>query len=1359
MNKETINQFTDGLIMDLNPLTTPNTVLTNCLNGTIITFNGNEHVLQNDMGNGRVETANLPEGYIPIGTCSHGGFIYIVSYNPLKGLSQIGSFPSPERNIDSTELSDRHITLSEQEFYLDDSEIEAFDINGNKIKLRALKPLIRKIFDEIELNPGDKFIIFARNLFTDNLSDWNNVLHTFNGIPRDWNIRIASIEESNKVTELENLKWYNQTSTNDINQKDYYVKITSEDLSQRGDKAIDVDNYRSIVNSAYSIFSPKKSGNLGLLISPEQVNAFTCTSTVYKQSNTYYGFFINSSWQNDGIDNQPIGILVVPEIEENKSNFAKAFKVKFIPFNNSEKFVEEQYYPLKNRVSQQNLDNVESIYRIYENAYPKLLDNIQLYYTTNDLTNLKETKIHDDIINSHFHQDVSKLYNYFSSNETKDLLTEIKKLGIVNFKIYPVMRAGYLKHLETTITYDFSMIDEKLIKLTKWKYYVESQSIFVNWSLAAYTQLGETVSKVWLEFYDNQGLCATQILDKLSSYNGEFQTKINFDVSSEYHGIYKTTEDGQLIRHKSSEIIYEQSSEIKYKLTYDEYNIITNDELKACYILNNDSYILNGAFVIDKDEQTNMYKIYVNNAGILYKNALYLVKLRYRTSKITTFGGEESEPINIDTRWLHTSTIFNSKYDSTNDFEYLNPELQLDVNVIYNGNSNYKEEKIIEKNYPIVQVSGDLPTAYDNLSATIHSIKSGGNPNIDAQIGIALENNYETFQLDASGMSDVSLLTFIGESELKTSIEQPNIIEEYSEGADRTLLTAIKENDNTLAGKRNISTLSLNNGISGNPGLSYISTVKNDVSTDIKEYNNYKFDKTGVAVVPFKYDATIYSKYYTLGKTDSNLSFNICRSPILDRQDFIKYNLMYSPFSHIGSGDDDATWDLKGICFHYGINLYTHYRKGKGNDQASISVFELSCSNDDYMLNEIQDSTSEHKGWHSWDLVNNVYGDCIDSITKINEVAKFIFPVIGVSYNNCEKSDAVVGSIYVDQKENGNGLNRIQLNNGSEGNSGWYPTNSNKWGGNKVRRIGGCLGLCLSENKIMIDFNNPINGRSNGWINGTPPSPITSSKLLIGSIFNYYAKALLGLLTQIYFKSSTTESGTVYKFDNYTYLESHDILYTSDVCYKVNYPKSDSHNQYIIIQGMNLNDYIYTVLNKAKIEINDESINKPCIQFQLLDCLKNCPIQFNFKYIQPELERVDLTDKCILKSVDSNLSGLLVTCSDNVLYVMNENNELEYLNAGTVLNSKTCDSDYNIINLSSESENYKFTIPELIPYLKIENDRLVIDKEADTAIMQHLNQVLNWRTHQNRRVTNLTGCKAIFKYLGYYEPLDTSITI
>jgi hypothetical protein len=56
------------------------------------------------MGNGRVETAFLPSGYVPIGVKEYGGIIYIASFNPLLNRSQMGCFPSPERNISSDEL-------------------------------------------------------------------------------------------------------------------------------------------------------------------------------------------------------------------------------------------------------------------------------------------------------------------------------------------------------------------------------------------------------------------------------------------------------------------------------------------------------------------------------------------------------------------------------------------------------------------------------------------------------------------------------------------------------------------------------------------------------------------------------------------------------------------------------------------------------------------------------------------------------------------------------------------------------------------------------------------------------------------------------------------------------------------------------------------------------------------------------------------------------------------------------------------------------------------------------------------------------------------------------------------------------
>lgn len=101
MRQQGANQFDGGMNLDKNPLNISNHELTSALNATVVTMNGNEGVLQNDMGNARVDQAQLPVGYVPVGMKEYGGIVYVASYNPLKGESQIGCFPSPQRNLAS----------------------------------------------------------------------------------------------------------------------------------------------------------------------------------------------------------------------------------------------------------------------------------------------------------------------------------------------------------------------------------------------------------------------------------------------------------------------------------------------------------------------------------------------------------------------------------------------------------------------------------------------------------------------------------------------------------------------------------------------------------------------------------------------------------------------------------------------------------------------------------------------------------------------------------------------------------------------------------------------------------------------------------------------------------------------------------------------------------------------------------------------------------------------------------------------------------------------------------------------------------------------------------------------------------
>ena len=105
MKKISQNSFSKGLNMDLNPLSTPKDVLTDCLNGTVITYNGDEFSLQTDMGNSRAtvigdgSTTDLPNGFIPLGMKEFNNILYIVAHNPITKESKVGSFPAPQRYL------------------------------------------------------------------------------------------------------------------------------------------------------------------------------------------------------------------------------------------------------------------------------------------------------------------------------------------------------------------------------------------------------------------------------------------------------------------------------------------------------------------------------------------------------------------------------------------------------------------------------------------------------------------------------------------------------------------------------------------------------------------------------------------------------------------------------------------------------------------------------------------------------------------------------------------------------------------------------------------------------------------------------------------------------------------------------------------------------------------------------------------------------------------------------------------------------------------------------------------------------------------------------------------------------------
>lgn len=155
MKKETSNQFTEGLVSDLNPINTPNVVLTDNLNGTIITYNGNEHSLQNDMGNYELEYCKLNPNYIPVGIKEYGDILYIVSQNPLDNSVEIGSYPSPLMIVDP----DKKDTSSELESIIKSQILDKGLEEENYTIMNENSNSIIFYGDDYKLNPGDEYCL------------------------------------------------------------------------------------------------------------------------------------------------------------------------------------------------------------------------------------------------------------------------------------------------------------------------------------------------------------------------------------------------------------------------------------------------------------------------------------------------------------------------------------------------------------------------------------------------------------------------------------------------------------------------------------------------------------------------------------------------------------------------------------------------------------------------------------------------------------------------------------------------------------------------------------------------------------------------------------------------------------------------------------------------------------------------------------------------------------------------------------------------------------------------------------------------------------------------------------------------
>lgn len=1335
------NTFGDGLVMDFAPDNTQATCLTHALNATLLTMNGNELSLQNDMGNGRVETAYLPEGYIPVGTCEFGDIIYIASYNPLTNKSQIGCFPSPERNISSKELSSA-------EHRIDNS---AFQDSNGKITNTSVK----QVLIDNNLNPGDKYIIYVSqtDMLEKNytyLSDLGNTDHIHGGFPKIVKLHIVSIEDSGKITYLDSsVRWYDKIkhTSSEINTSqsitkenigersnlDFYINIAQD---TQGSNQPDIDSYRNLLSSGYSIFQSKVSGKLAILAELETITGFECTYNVYKtgtetvngevkndkekinisQCNINYNIYdvyLNFHWSTDNYNINPKGIKVstsewVPKevnnsrearscyykawtydetsnellnnvtitqtMEELETGFDITNSYKYTTKENNQdvekeingyvigdainyeqfkqdynfdsfkenilsKIKKDQSYSF-NKITQY-VENNEPIVGQYLIDLDQIIYNSNIaegsnkkpieYYTTNsdgELSEIKPYTIPDTIVNNYFKNSFCKKLGSFKVPVSQTVTIKKKTSGepeetrevpidnsnfIYHYKVTPVMTYGDLDVYEQEGYIDFSKINSGNIELTNWRYFNGENLSTIQLGLDCYVEEGKGIEEVVLEFCDNQGIAAAYHINNRVSYSGVMPLNIQLNQAGTLTNI---DSQGNTIYHAGT--------------------VLDKETNGSVYLITE-----SGKTVKDKPSTGELNKHYYacsNDAGIIYSNMLYLVKIivKYTTKDILgNYNSLYTSDHRVFYRWLWTNTSFNQYYTTLKDYNDQKLTLNLDIAPTYDSKL---DTKVVDYKAPTT-VSNNLS---DTLSANVQQIKG----EIDVFLDAGLQETYDTFSLSEGADSEtikevLQITSYIGNTYV-TSPNNNSYMNMQGTLQEAPILQPLVSATYSTADLSTslLSQLGYTTDSSAKELWEDYTNYKNQWKVEYEDktntetakinYYNYNYQETEVPNAPCKtqqlnelqnnklklnIELLDFSKYVPM-YNNSSMSGTLIKPLVSCQADLVKFGLDYDSdhYDTLGVYDTHMAWSLNG----------THAIRMEGYD---AKVTPYSGTGIPYWLS----STS----YGDRPLVGNHTAGGMDK----NDILKNKYNIL--SFEQSWSSKKYTYRNYIMAK---NGINSFTQNAKNE------------------------LPLCtlLSypsnvEDRYGCTVNDNISVVEKGYWDPIYTYVITDTagnKRMVNMASNKINKLRYGLIAlfgNLYKVSNEISTQNITVTKDIIYLQPYTSTYTVDMVYKAEFKKGDSgvtdFKPYLNINGYNYDTYVKKLLtNKPKDDTNnsvDESIDKSNINIEIGSVLKTLPIQLQVNYKTPDTSIESFDTKYLLQPCSIGLKAPIMRVSGN----------------------------------------------------------------------------------------------------------------
>lgn len=1329
------NTFGDGLLMDFAPDNTQATCLTHALNATLLTMNGNELSLQNDMGNGRVETAYLPEGYIPVGTCEFGDIIYIVSYNPITNKSQIGCFPSPERNISSKELSGIETTFNLEDF----TKLTDFGFR------ETISNSVKKVIYDNSLNPGDKFIVHSGNIANNmsRISDYGNKSHIVGAFPKQFKINVVAIEDSGKINYLNSdLKWYD----------DFFINTKTS--SETGKP--DIDTYRNILSSGYSVFQSKVSGKLAILIELERIQTFNSTYEVLKSkeiANTKevtqtsgstdqetptvnyqsYDIYINFNWKTNNLDVNPKSIVIYDfkwvsnSGDNNKGGKyyvtgkkeAEEAKLPELPEINTETGTKIQQYIELEITGQANTnsyaDFLDSNYQKESDQYKghtKITQQVEngiptegkyyldlhhivdgkYYNNKGESATLREVK--DCIVNNYFKSSITKKGFTINIPDTYGSNKIDKRDLILSFKVAPMMEYGVLSDLVQIHYIDFSKIGSGEINLEGYKYYIGENLCTLQIDSSIYPEDNKGVAEIELQFYDNQGLCAKYFINNLVSYAGIITEYIPLNGNFSNYKLSK--QNGKNLIPHAGQIFTdgEIPENVDTTLSYVYLNIDANklEPVEVTYDKGKNGFYKGDGENKQEVDISSISPVFYNDAGILYSNMLYAVKIIYKyTSKnvLGEYNTEDTKQNKFEWRWLWTNTMFNQYFYNVKDFKDNQFELTLDVGAQYYA--NFKTKDITGYEGPQNE-SSDI---FKGLGLNLSYVNDG---EIQYTADLGLQNTYNSFSLKKGSSTDnISVNIYSGNSyiQIQDNIQNNEYLRQSN---DNIAPNNISKKYEYIIKRQGIDTSGIANPWDSKDAYKnykplFTSTLNAEEALDTIEYvgNDLKSYNSSLGV-----KSTLKKLY-----TRQSLKINLV-NPTLYIKTYINQTTAHKEMINlIQKGYEEYGLTLEGDSFNFNY-VYSLWANRSGDDGKDKQR---------YIVKWNQNKTLEGINEHVGDLDYFKVGDAKEKWDEINKMAEMaelwqIRKAYGTSTHSIWKSN---GDYFLREgKYDVNTSASFDLPNGffinllNFGSNQTYISKTNDTN-NALRDKIFSNNEGFQDNNIyaQLAFNyggdiHLLNDYVNISAKGTNRNYL---KVALQDLASKWAGWLANtyVLNQSNVVSSLQLNELIYSNSVTTFTK--DIVYCTKVI---------SNNSQLLLNNYDYSKYL------EQIQKHSDNTSNSNITIQFNNVIKNIPIQIQLKSLIPvrpqQSQNITIkpfADRTFDNVYISNISANNLYCIQNdTMIPINNNQEVYAL------------TSYSESNAVFSENKCKFSIPKTFMY----QDESLIPKKSSSAGIQLYSQ-------------------------------------